>query len=139
MAITQTMCSSFKQEILVAVHDLASDTLKLALYTSSASLDATTTVYSSGSEVVASGYSAGGNTLTGASVLLDGTTATVTFANTAWTSSTIVARGALIYNSSKSNKAIAVLDFGSDKIPTAGVFTVQFPAATASSAVVRIG
>lgn len=139
MAITQTMCSSFKQEILLAVHDLSLDVIKLALYTSSANLDATTTVYSSSSEVATAGYSAGGNTLTGASVLLDGTTATVTFADTSWTSSTIVSRGALIYNSSKANKTIAVLDFGADKVPTAGVFTVNFPAATASSAVVRIG
>lgn len=139
MAITQTMCASFKLEILLAVHDLTSDNIKLALYTSSASLDASTTAYSSANEVVASGYVANGNTLTGATVTLDGETAIVTFANTSWTSSDIVARGALIYNSSKSNKAIAVLDFGADKIPTAGMFTVQFPAATASSAVVRIG
>lgn len=139
MAITQTMCASFKQEILLAVHDLETDVIKIALYTGAANLNAGTTVYGAGSEVVAAGYVAGGNTLTGASVALDGTTATVTFANTAWTSSDIVARGALIYNSSKSDKAIAVLDFGADKVPTAGIFTVQFPAATATSAVVRIG
>lgn len=139
MAITQTMCASFKQEILLAVHDLVSDVIKLALYTNAADLNAATTVYSTGNEVVAAGYSAGGNILTGTSVLLDGTTAIVTFSNTAWTSSTIVARGALIYNSSKSNKTIAVLDFGADKTPTANVFTVGFPAATASSAIVRIG
>jgi VCBS repeat-containing protein len=88
--------------------------------------------------VVGTGYTAGGNTLAGATVSLTGTTAFVDFTDTTWTTATITARGALIYNSSKSNKAVAVLDFGSDKTSTAGSFTVQFPANDSSSAIVRI-
>lgn len=138
MAITQAMCSSFKQEILLGEHDLDTDVLKIALYTSSATLDASTTVYSTSNEVVGSGYTAGGNTLTSPTVSLSGTTAFVDFADTSWTTATITARGALIYNSSKSDKAIAVLDFGTDKTSTAGTFTIQFPANTAADAIVRI-
>ena len=138
MAITQAMCSSFKQQILLGEHDMDTDVLKIALYTSLATLSAATTVYSTSDEVVGAGYSAGGNTLAGATVSLSGTTAFVDFSDTSWTTATITARGALIYNSSKSNKAVAVLDFGSDKTSTAGTFTVQFPANTASDAVVRI-
>jgi hypothetical protein len=138
MAITQAMCSSFKQQILLGEHDLDTDTIKLALYTSAATLSAATTAYSTSDEVVGTGYTAGGNTLTGATVSLTGTTAFVDFSDTTWTTATITARGALIYNSSKSNKAIAVLDFGSDKTSTAGDFTVQMPTNDASSAIVRI-
>jgi len=138
MAITQAMCSSFKQQILLGEHDLDTDTIKLALYTSAATLSAATTAYSTSDEVVGTGYTAGGNTLTGATVSLSGTTAYVDFSDTTWTTATITARGALIYNSSKSNKAIAVLDFGADKTSTAGDFTVQFPTNDASSAIVRI-
>jgi hypothetical protein len=138
MAIVQSMVSSFKQQILLGEHDLDTDVIKIALYTSAADLDAGTTVYSTSNEVVGVGYTAGGNTLTGATVSLSGTTAYVDFANTTWAASTITARAALIYNSSKSNKAIAVLDFGSDKTTTANNFTIQFPANDASSAVVRI-
>jgi len=138
MPISQAMCSSFKQQILLGEHDLDTDVIKIALYTSLATLGAATTVYSTSDEVVGAGYSAGGNTLAGATVSLSGTTAFVDFTDTSWTTATITARGALIYNSSKSNKAIAVLDFGSDKTSTAGTFTVQFPANTASDAVVRI-
>lgn len=138
MAITQAMCSSFKQQILLGEHDLDTDVIKLALYTSAATLSAATTVYSTSDEVVGTGYTAGGNTLTGATVSLSGTTAFVDFSDTTWTTATITARGALMYNSSKSNKAIAVLDFGSDKTSTAGDFTVQFPTNDASSAIVRI-
>jgi hypothetical protein len=132
------MCSSFKQQILLGEHDLDTDTIKIALYTSAATLSAATTAYSTSDEVVGTGYTAGGNTLTGATVSLTGTTAFVDFSDTTWTTATITARGALIYNSSKSDKAIAVLDFGSDKTSTAGNFTVQFPANDASSAIVRI-
>jgi hypothetical protein len=132
------MCSSFKQQILLGEHDLDTDVIKLALYTSAATLSAATTAYSTSDEVVGVGYTAGGNTLTGATVSLTGTTAFVDFSDTTWTTATITARGALIYNSSKSDKAIAVLDFGSDKTSTAGSFTVQFPANDSSSAVVRI-
>ena len=138
MAITQSLCSSFKQQILLGEHDLDTDVIKLALYTSAATLSAATTVYSTSDEVVGSGYTAGGNTLTGATVSLSGTTAYVDFSDTTWSTSTITARGALIYNSSKSNKAIAVLDFGADKTTSAGNFTVQFPTNDASSAIVRI-
>jgi hypothetical protein len=138
MAITQAMCSSFKQQILLGEHDLDTDTIKIALYTSAATLSAATTAYTTSDEVVCTGYTAGGNTLAGATVSLTGTTAFVDFTDTTWTTATITARGALIYNSSKSNKAVAVLDFGSDKTSTAGNFTVQFPANDSSSAIVRI-
>ena len=138
MPITQAMCSSFKQQILLGEHDLDTDTIKIALYTSAATLSAATTAYSTSDEVVGTGYTAGGNTLTGATVSLTGTTAFVDFSDTTWTTATITARGALLYNSSKSNKAVAVLDFGSDKTSTAGNFTVQMPANDASSALVRI-
>jgi hypothetical protein len=138
MAIAQAMCSSFKQQILLGEHDMDTDTFKIALYTSAATLSAATTVYSTSDEVVGTGYTAGGNTLTGATVSLSGTTAFVDFSDSSWTTATITARGALIYNSSKSNKAVAVLDFGSDKISTGGTFTVQFPVNDASSAIVRI-
>lgn len=138
MAIVQAMCSSFKQQMFLGEHDLDTDVIKLALYTSLADLGPSTTVYTTTGEVVGAGYTAGGNTLTGAQVSLSGTTAFVTFANTSWLASTITARGALIYNSSKSDKAIAVLDFGSDKFSNASTFTVQFPTNTASDAVIRI-
>jgi VCBS repeat-containing protein len=140
MAISQAMCSSFKQQLFLGEHDLDTDTIKLALYTSAATLDASTTVYTTSNEVSSSGtnYTAGGNTLTGATVSLSGTTAFVDFADTSWLTATITARGALVYNASKSNKAIAVLDFGSDKTSTNGTFTVQMPANTASDALIRI-
>jgi hypothetical protein len=138
MAISQAMCSSFKQQILLGEHDLDTDVLKIALYTSAATLGASTTVYTTSDEVVGTGYTAGGNTLAGATVSLSGTTAFVDFTDTTWAASTITARGALIYNSSKSNKAIAVLDFGGDKTSTNGNFTVQFPTNDASSAIIRI-
>jgi hypothetical protein len=140
MPISQAMCSSFKQQLFLGEHDLDTDAIKIALYTSAATLDASTTVYTTSNEVSSSGtnYTAGGNTLTGATVSLSGTTAYVDFSDTSWTNATITARGALIYNSSKSNKAIAVLDFGSDKISTNGTFTVQMPANTSSDALIRI-
>lgn len=138
MAITQAMCNSFKTELLGGTHDLDTDTIKIALYTSSATLGASTTAYSSTNEVVGAGYTAGGNTLAGATISLSGSTAIVDFTDTTWSSATITARGALIYNSSKSDKAIAVLDFASDKSSTNGDFTVVFPAADASNAIIRI-
>lgn len=138
MAITQAMCSSFKQELLGGVHDLDTDTIKIALYTSSATLGASTTAYSVTNEVSGTGYTAGGNTLTSPVISLDGTTAIVDFDNTTWTSATITARGALIYNSSKANRAIAVLDFGADKTSADGDFTVTMPAAAAATALIRI-
>lgn len=134
------MCSSFKQQLFLGEHDLDTDVIKMALYISAATLDASTTVYTTSNEVSSSGtnYTAGGNTLTGATVSLSGTTAFVDFADTSWPSAAFTARGALIYNASKSNKAIAVLDFGSDKTVTSGTFTVQMPANTASDALIRI-
>jgi hypothetical protein len=142
MAITQALCTSFKVEILRAIHDFTAstgDVFKLALYTSSANLDATTTAYSATNEVGNSGtYAAGGGSLTNVTPTSSGTTAFLDFADISFTSATITARGALIYNSSKSNRAVAVLDFGADKISTTGTFTVQFPAADASNAIVRI-
>jgi hypothetical protein len=139
MAISQAMCTSFKVELLGGTHDLDTDTIKIALYTSSATLGASTTAYSSTNEVASgAGYTTGGNTLAGASITSSGTTAFVDFTDTTWTSASFTARGALIYNSSKSNKAIAVLDFGADKTSTNGDFVVQFPTADASNAIIRI-
>lgn len=148
MAISQAMATSFKVEILNGIHafgttvtrgSTTADTFKIALYTSSASLDATTTAYSATNEVSGSGYSAGGNTLTVSQVpTSSGTTAFLDFADTTWSTATITANGALIYNSTQSNKAVAVLAFGGDKTSTAGDFTIQFPAADASNAIIRI-
>ncbi len=140
MAITQAMTTSFKKELMEGVHDFTTHTFKIALYTSSATLDATTTAYSATNEVSGTNYTAGGNTLTvtGGAVSTSGTTAYIDFSDTTWADATITARGALIYNSSASNKAVAVLDFGADKTSTAGDFTVSFPTADASNAIVRI-
>jgi uncharacterized membrane-anchored protein len=137
MAIVQSMASSFKREILLGEHDLETDEIKIALYTSAANLGPTTTEYATSGEVVGAGYTAGGEVMTGVTVSLSGTTAYVDFADTVWNPANFTARGALIYNASKSNKAIAVLDFGSDKTTTT-TFTVQMPANTASSALIRI-
>ena len=141
MAITQAMCTSFKQELLEAVHNFKNsggDTFKIALYTSSASLGAGTTAYTTSNEVSGTGYTAGGNTLTRVDPSSSGTTALTDFANSTWSSSTITARGALIYNDTDSDKAVAVLDFGADKVSSGGDFTVSFPAADASNAIIRI-
>lgn len=139
MAITQSMATSFKVDLLAGNQDFDTDVFKVALYTSAATLDATTTAYTTSNEVVGTNYVAGGNTLTvSVTPTSTGTTAFISFANTTWVASTITARGALIYNSSKSNKAVAVLDFGSDKISTDGDFTINFPTADASSAIIRI-
>jgi len=140
------MCTSFKNQILEAVHDFRSsggDTFKIALYTSSATLDATTTAYSATNEVANSGtYAAGGGTLTNVSPTTSGTTAFTDFDDISFTSATINARGALIYNTTPThtytNPSVAVLDFGGDKISTSGTFTIQFPTADASNAIIRI-
>ena len=137
MAFEQTLTTSFKQEILLGVHDLETDTIKMALYLATADLGAATTVYTTSGETSGTGYTAGGETLTGVTVLTSGTTAYVDFADPSWDPAAFTARGALIYNASKSNKAIAVLDFGSDKTATT-TFTVQMPANTATSALIRI-
>ena len=136
MAIQQGMCSSFKQESWLGIHDLDTDTLKLALYTAAADLSQATTAYTAAGEVVGTGYIAGGIPLVNVQVLLSGTTAYVTFDNPVWPNASFVCRGGLIYNSSKANRAIAVLDFGADKTAS-GTFTVQLPAATAASALLR--
>lgn len=141
MAITQAMCTSFKVELLTATHNFTAstgDTFKIALYTSSATLGAGTTAYTVSNEVSGTGYTAGGNTLTNVTPTSSGTTAFTDFADTTWTTATITARGALIYNSSKSDKAVCVLDFGSDKTSTAGNFTIVMPTADASNAIIRI-
>ena len=141
MAITQAMCTSFKVDILSGTQNFNTGTTKvykIALYTSSATLDATTTSYSSANEVVGTGYTATGNTLTVSQIPTSGgTTSFISFADTTWTSATITARGALIYEST-ANKAVAVLDFGSDKSSSASNFTIQFPAATSTTAIIRI-
>jgi hypothetical protein len=136
MAITTAICNSYKQEILEGVHASA-DTYKIALYTSSATLDESTTAYSATNEVTGAGYDTGGKTLTGFVSGLSSGTAYITFDDPSWTSSTITARGCLIYNSSKSNKAVACFDFGSDVISVSGTFTIDLPAAGAS-ALIRI-
>lgn len=133
--IVQTQCTSFKAELYQGVHNLLTDSIYIALYTANASLNRDTTVYTSANEVAASGYTAGGKQLTGVTVLTLNDTAYVSFANTSWNSA-LTARGALIYNASKGNKAIAVLDFGSDKSSTS-VFTITMPANTATSALIR--
>lgn len=141
MAITQTLCTSFKQELLQGIHDFTASTgdeFKIALFTSSASLDASTTTYSTSNEVSGTGYTAGGNTLTNVTPTTSGTTAYVDFDDTTWTSATITAAGALIYNATDGNRAVAVLDFGGDKTSTNGDFTIQFPTADASNAIIRI-
>ena len=138
MAITQAMCTSAKADFLGGVIDLDTDTIKIALYTSAATLSAATTVYTTSDEVVGVGYTAGGNTLAGATISTSGTTAFVDFTDTTWGTATITARGALIYDSSKSDKAVAVLDFGADKTSTAGDFTIQFPVNDATNAIIRI-
>ena len=140
------MCTSFKDQILEGVHDFRSsggDTFKIALYSSAATLDATTTAYTSSNEVGDSGsYTAGGGTLTRIDPTTSGTTAFTDFADLTFTSATITARGALIYNSTPThtytNPAVVVLDFGSDKTSTAGDFTIVFPTADASNALIRI-
>ena len=137
MAITQAIATSFKSEILSGTH-ASGDTYKIALYTSSATLGASTTAYTATNEVVGAGYTAGGATLSGFAVTTDGTTAVLDFADASWTSATITARGALIYNSTKSNKAVYILDFGADKTSTNGTFTVTFPTADATNGLIRI-
>ena len=146
MAINQAVCASFKQQLLQGDHDIDNDTINLALYTSSATLNGNTTAYSATNEVGNSGtYTAGGATLTGATVGLTATsvtasTAFVDFANVSFTSATISAQAALIYNrsSSATNAAIAVLDFGSVKTSTNGTFTIAFPTNDKDSAILRL-
>jgi hypothetical protein len=139
MAITQAMATSFKSEILQEGHNLANggDTIKIALYSSSATLDDSTTAYTTSNEITGTGYTAGGVTLTSQEVATSGTTAYFDADDPTWTSASFTARGALIYNSTNSDKAIAVLDFGGDFTVSSGTFRIVFPAAGAS-AIIRI-
>ena len=155
MAITTAMATSFKTELLQGIHNFhngsgggtttttgTGNTFKIALYTSSATLAASTTAYATTNEVSGTGYTAGGNTLTNVDPTTSGTTALTDFADTTWSSASITARGALIYNSSttagSANRAVCALDFGADKTSTSGDFVIQFPAADASNAIIRI-
>ena len=137
MAISQAMCTSFKAEILDEQHDLVADTIKIALYTSSASLGAGTTAYSTTNEITGTGYTAGGVALGSKTVATSGTTAYFDSADPSWTSASFTANGALIYNDTNSDKAIAVLAFGGDFTVAGGTFQIVFPAAGAN-AIVRI-
>ena len=147
MAITQAMTTSFKKELLEAVHNFKNsggNTFEIALYTSSTTMSAATTAYASASDpsnqvANGSGYTTGGNTLTRVDPTSSGTTGFTDFADTTWSSSSITARGALIYNDTASgDPSVVVLDFGADKTSSSGDFTIQFPAADASNAIIRI-
>jgi len=142
MAITQAMCTSFKKEILEAKHNFLNSggsVFKIPLYTSSASLGAATTAYTTSAEVSGTNYTAKGNTLTRVDPSTSGTTALTDFADTTWSSSTITARGAMIFNEDATgDTSVLVLDFGADKSSSSGDFTIQFPAADASNAIIRI-
>ena len=144
MAITSAICTSFKQEILVGTHNFTAtsgDTFKIALYTSSATLGAGTTAYSTSNEITNSSgtaYTAGGATLTSVTPTTSGTTAFCDFADVSYTSASFTANGALIYNDDQSDKAVAVIAFGCDKTVSSGTFTIQFPTADASNAIIRI-
>ena len=144
MAITSAICTSFKVELLKGVHDFTAttgDTFKIALFTSSATLGAGTTAFSTSNEITNSSgtaYTSGGATLTSVTPTSDSTTAVCDFANVSFTSASFTANGALIYNSSESNKAVAAIAFGSDKTVTSGTFTIEFPAADATNAIIRL-
>ena len=142
MAISQAVCNSFKTELLGAVHDFDSGSgqvFKLALFQSNATLGQNTTVFTSTNEASSSGqYSSGGGILAGQQVSLDTSTAIITFSDLSFTGVTLTADGALIYNTSASNKAVCVLSFGGDKTATSGTFTILFPAFTAANAILRI-
>jgi len=142
MAITSAICNSFKTEILTGVHNFTAstgDTFNLALYTSSASLGASTTAYTTSNEVSGTGYTAKGNALTSVTPALDSSTAVCDFADTSFTSASFTARGCLIFNDSATgDPAVCAIDFGADKTVTSGTFTIQFPTADASNAIIRI-
>jgi hypothetical protein len=135
MSIVQTQTTSFKKELYQAIHDLSTDTIKIALYTGNADLNADTTVYTTTNEVSGTGYTAGGQVMTGVAISSSGYVAYANWNNVAWTAA-LTARCALIYNASKGNKSIAVLDFGSDKTSTT-TFTITMPANTSTTALIR--
>ncbi len=134
--IVQGQTTSFKQELYEAIHNFTTDTFKIALYTANATLNQDTTAYTSTGEITGTGYTATGQTLLNPTVNASDGTAYISFDNPSWTSASFTARGALIYNSSKANRSVAVLDFGSDKTTTS-TFTITFPANTATSAIIR--
>jgi hypothetical protein len=136
MSIVQTQTTSFKAELYQGIHDLTTDVIKIALYDGNANLNADTTAYTTSNEIVATGYTAGGKVMTGITVNVSGYTAYVGFDNVTWDPGAFTARCALIYNSSKGNKSVAVLDFGSDKTTTS-TFTITMPANTATAALIR--
>lgn len=138
MAIIKSLATSFKAEILQGIHD-SEDVYKIALYTNEATLGASTTTYSATNEISGVGYVAGGIALSGFNVTISGTTVILDFNDPVWTNATITARGALIYNQSKSNKAVCILDFGSDIISTSGDFTIIFPEPNAENGLIRLG
>ena len=135
MSIVQTQTTSFKKELYTAVHNLSTDTIKIALYTGAADLNADTTIYSATNEVSGTGYTAGGQVMTGVSISSSGYVAYANWDNVSWTAA-LTARCALIYNSTQGNKSIAVLDFGSDKTSTT-TFTITMPANTSTTALIR--
>ena len=144
MAISSAICNSFKQELLVGTHNFTAssgNSFKLALYTSSASLGASTTAYSTSNEISntsGSAYTAGGKALTSVTPVLDGSTAVCDFGDISFTSASFTANGCLIYNDTQSDKAVAVVAFGGDKTVTSGTFTIQFPTPDASNAIIRL-
>ena len=144
MAITSAICTSFKVELLKGVHDFTAttgDTFKIALYTSSATLGASTTAFTTSNEITNSSgtaYTSGGATLTSVTPTADRTTAVCDFADVSFTSASFTANGALIYNSSESDKAVAAIAFGADKTVSSGTFTIQFPTAGATTAIIRL-
>jgi hypothetical protein len=141
MANTSAICNSFKQELLVGTHNFTAttgDQFKLALFTSSATLGAGTTAFGTGNEVTGTGYTSGGVNLTSVTPTLDSSTAVCDFADVSFTSASFTANACLIYNSDKSNKAVAAVAFGGDKAVSSGTFTIQFPAADASNAIIRL-
>lgn len=141
MAITQTLPTSFKKELLLGTHNFTAstgDTFNCALYTSSASLDASTTAYTASGETSGTNYSAGGSALTSVTPTTSGTTAYCDFADLTFSTVTLTARGAMIYNASKSNKVVAILDFGIDRSAVAGDITIVFPTADATNAIIRL-
>lgn len=140
LAITTAMCTSFKQELLQAVHNFSANgsNMRMALFDSTVTLDATTTVYATANEVVGAGYTAGGKLLANTTTANAGTTAFVDFDDLVWTASTFTTRGAQIFNNSAANRSVAVFDFGANVSVTAGNLTVVFPTANATAAVLRI-
>jgi hypothetical protein len=135
--IVQTQTTSFKKELYEGIHDLLTNTIRIALYTALADLDESTTAYTTNNEITGTGYIAGGNILTGVTVKAEKNTAYVSFSNTSWSNASFTCRGALIYNATKANRSIAVLNFGSDKIVTNNTFLIQFPPNVVDSAIIR--